>query len=84
MIIWPNSSDAQPVGGKGAALITLSRLGYSPPAFFVILPEAFKDGAPVAALRSDVTLALAELGEGPYKGLFSLALVAAVVMMVMG
>ncbi|MDJ0638406.1 MAG: PEP/pyruvate-binding domain-containing protein [Paracoccaceae bacterium] len=60
------ATDPAVVGGKGAALSRLARDGFAPPAFFVILPEAFSDGEPVPGLSDALAKALEPLGDGPY------------------
>ncbi len=68
-----NQSDATDptlVGGKAAALASLARHGFNPPAFFVITDAAFRTGktGPVAArgLSDALGAALDALGPGPY------------------
>ena len=67
MIVEPkDASDFASVGGKGAALARLDAAGFAPPAFFVILPEAFSDDGPAPGLIAALPTALNGLGPGPY------------------
>ena len=64
MIVFSDDAPhgADEVGGKAAALMRLDALGFAPPAFFVILPEAFHDGVPVDEFGPALKAALARLG----------------------
>jgi len=53
-------------GGKARNLSLLASNGFSPPEFFVILPEAYNDGKPHPRLEEKLDAALDKLGEGPY------------------
>ena len=67
MIVFPdNATGAEAVGGKATSLARLAQEGFAPPAFFVILPEAFEDGAPVDGFSDALNDALSRLGAGPY------------------
>jgi len=64
-----NSKDAQTdnrVGGKARSLSLLALHGFSPPDFFVVLPEAFDDGTPHPSLEEKLHTALHKLGAGPF------------------
>lgn len=54
--------DVQEVGGKAVALARLAELGFNPPAFFVIRPEAFETVKSCDGLAG----ALDKLGHGPF------------------
>ncbi|MEO0946512.1 MAG: PEP/pyruvate-binding domain-containing protein, partial [Pseudomonadota bacterium] len=67
MIVFPDQvTGAEPVGGKAASLTRLAQEGFAPPAFFVILPDAFEDGTPVEGFAAALDAALTRLGSGPY------------------
>ena len=68
---FPDESDnPAEVGGKAAALASLSRNGFAPPAFFTLLPSAFswEAAGPVAHadLQQALDGALTRIGAGPY------------------
>lgn len=67
MIVHP-SDGALPdaAGGKAKALARLADAGFNPPAFFVILPDAFNDGELKADHRETLADALKQLGDGPF------------------
>jgi len=64
------ATDPQEVGGKAAALARLEAMGFAPPAFLAIRPEAFTPGADApqaaAGLKAALDKALPALGPGPY------------------
>ena len=66
IVMGENATDSHVVGGKAAALSRLMRGEFAPPAFFVVLPEAFPEGEPHPDLAAALTEALESLGAGPY------------------
>ncbi|MEM9796399.1 MAG: PEP/pyruvate-binding domain-containing protein [Pseudomonadota bacterium] len=60
-----DATDPAQAGGKGASLARLAAEGFTPPAFFVITPDAF-DPKPAPGLAKTLTEALQKLGPGPY------------------
>lgn len=54
------------VGGKARSLSLLASHGFSPPEFFVVLPEAFSGGEPHPALEEELSNAIHKLGAGPF------------------
>lgn len=66
-IIQQNEAvEADKVGGKAAALAMLAQQGFRPPAFFVILSNAFDGGEIGPDLQRDLSAALDLLGAGPF------------------
>ncbi len=57
---------ADVVGGKAAVLMQLVAKGFDVPAFLVLTPEAFSDGALAASYAATLTQQLPLLGPGPY------------------
>jgi phosphohistidine swiveling domain-containing protein len=58
--------DAATVGGKAAVLMRLAAEGFDVPAFFVVTPDAFVDGALAAGHAAAIEGQLPRLGPGPY------------------
>lgn len=65
MILFDNTDPMQ-AGGKGASLARLAACGFTPPASFVIVADAFSDAKPVRGLKTAVAKALKQIGPGPY------------------
>ncbi|MBC9245259.1 phosphoenolpyruvate synthase [Paracoccus sp. 11-3] len=70
IISQEQATDVAKVGGKAASLARLAAAGFNPPRFFVIPATAFQAGEngplPSPALASDIAVALASLGNGPF------------------